>query len=157
MTRRKRNSDDRQLPSIRGQEVPDPLARASFDVLLSGKVPLIRFPIGHSWMAKPAVEAAVGAIMSPQGLIDPQRWLDLQAACGHTAELYVIDRHGERYRVMDVLPDAGGETGQLLLRHLGRKSRSGDMLVDLQDGYGKMLPFVAYKKQNPPRRKRKGR
>lgn len=140
------------LPATKAQEVDEPLARATFDVMLSGAYPLVRVPKGHAWMAKSSVSGAVSALMTPQGLVDPQRWLDLQAACGHTADLYVMDRHGERYRVIDVLPDAGGETGRLLLRHVGRRSRTGDSLVDIQEAYGYMLPFVVYKKQNPRHR-----
>ena len=116
--------------------------------MLSGNFSLIRVPQGHSWVAKPNVARDMTKLMTRSGLANPQHWYDLFASCGVSASLYVMDGHGERYKVLDVEIDPGGETGELVLQHLGRRSRHGSMRVDIQDGYGKMLPFVVYKQQN---------
>ena len=162
------NPEEHQLPAILPKdsllpalpvavEIPageNMIPRADLQLMASGKFPLIRVPAGHMYMAKPKVAEDMTRLMTKSGLADPQRWYDLFASCGISASLYVMDSHGERYRVVDVLIDPGEETGMLVLQHLGRRSRQGNMQVDLHAGYGKMLPFVAYKHQhfrrNPP-------
>jgi len=122
--------------------------RATFDVMRSGRFPLIRIPVGQSWILKSRVVDALARLMTRAGLQNPQRWYDLFAACGMDASLYVMDQHTERYKVIDVEIDAGGETGELILQHLGRRSRNNQVMrVDILDGYGKMIPFVAYREQ----------
>jgi hypothetical protein len=127
------------------------IPRADLQLMLSGNFSLIRVPRGHSWMVKPKVTQGMTQLMTGSGLADPQRWYDLLASCGLSANLYVMDGHGERYKVIDVEIDPGGETGELILQHLGRRSRQGYMRVDIQDGYGRMLPFVVYKEQHSRR------
>jgi len=131
------------------EEIPknQPLIpRATFDVMLSGNFPLIRVSEGGSWKIKPKVTQTMSQLITKEGIANPDRWYDLFAACGTSATLYVMDTHGERYRVVDIDIDYGGETGQLILQHLGRRSRGGNlMLIDIWEAYGKMLPFVVYK------------
>lgn len=124
------------------------IPRASLALMASGKFTLIRVPEGHLWMVKSNTVRDMTKLMSRSGLANPQYWYDLLASCSTSANLYVMDAHGERYKVLDVEIDPGGETGELVLQHLGRRSRQGSMRVDIHEGYGKMLPFVVYKQQN---------
>jgi len=124
------------------------IPRADLQLMASGNFPLIRVPPGHLWMVKPKVTEDITKLMTRSGLANPQYWYDLLASCSLSASLYVMDSYGERYKVIDVEIDPGGETGELILQHLGRRSRQGPMRVDIQDGYGRMLPFVVYKQQN---------
>jgi hypothetical protein len=143
---------DSLLPALpTATEIPageNMIPHADLQLMASGRFPLIRVPAGHMWVVKPKVSSDMTQLMTRSGLSDPQRWYDLFASCSLSADLYVMDRHGERYKVIDVLVDPGGETGELVLQHLGRRSRQGNMRVDIQDGYGKMLPFVVYKHQH---------
>lgn len=131
-----------------------PPAKLDFARLARGELPLVY----TSGDAQPVaqVQAALSALVfSPaeRGLVNPRAWDDLLAAAGRRAGVWVVDRSGERWQVLEVLFDPGGETGQLVLRHLGRRARQGELLVDLQDAYGFMIPVVVYKgtKQNPIR------
>jgi len=131
------------------EEIPDnqPMVpRATFELMLSGNFPLIRVPKGESWRVKPDLIKRMSSLMTKQGIADANRWYDLLASCGTGATIYVMDSHGERYRVVDVNIDLGGETGELVLQHLGRRSRGGAVMrIDIWDAYGKMIPFVVYK------------
>lgn len=117
--------------------------RVSFDLMLSGKAPFTYLPEG-AYEHQP-LTAALGRLLTRQGIADVNAWEDLLAQCGSTrAKLYVVDRAGERYQVVGVEFDFGGDTGQLLVRHLGPKSRGGDFRVDIHQAFGKMLPVVVY-------------
>lgn len=144
---------DSLLPAFpAAAEIPETdalIPRADLQLMASGKFPLIRVPPGYLWMVKPKVTNNMSQLMTRSGLADPQRWYDLLASCSLSANLYVMDSHGERYKVIDVEIDPGGETGELILQHLGRRSRQGNMRIDIHDGYGRMLPFVVYKEQYP--------
>ena len=121
------------------------IPRATFELMLSGRFPLIRIPEGKAWILKPKIVQNFLQLMTQTNLLDPQKWYDLLASCSLSANLYVMDRYGERYKVIDVEIDPGGETGVLVLQHLGRRNRQGYFKVDIQDGYGNMLPFIVYK------------
>ena len=122
------------------------IPRASLDVMISGKFPLIRVREGQLWKVKPRVVEALAKLITVEGLANINAWYDLDAFAGNSADLYVMDSHGERYKVEDVLHDYGGETGQLVLRHLGRRSRGGKLLyIDIWDAYKKMVPFIVYR------------
>jgi hypothetical protein len=98
------------------------------------------------WRVKPRVVESLAKLITVHGLADINAWYDLDAFLGNSADLYVMDRYGERYKVVDVLHDPGGETGELVLMHLGRKSRGGKRLyIDIWDAYKKMIPFVVYR------------
>ncbi len=117
--------------------------RVSFDLMLSGKAPFAYLPEGA--YEHPPLTAALGNLLTRRGIADVNAWEDLLAQCGSTrAKLYVVDRAGERYQVVGVEFDFGGDTGQLLVRHLGAKSRGGDFRVDIHQAFGKMLPVVVY-------------
>lgn len=121
--------------------------RVQFELLAQGQQPFVYMPPGT--VERPAITRALYELLaSGYGMATPAAWEDLLAAVGQSAKLFVIDGYGERWEVRDVLFDYGGETGELILRHLGRRSREGDFVVDLQEAYGRMLPVVVYK---PPR------
>jgi hypothetical protein len=48
--------------------------------------------------------------------------------------------------VLEVVFHYGGESGDLRLRHIGRK---GERLVGIHEAYGRMAPIVAYKPYTP--------
>lgn len=124
------------------------LPRTTFDVMLSGNFDFIRVPRDREWAVKPNITQAFTALLSKSGLANPTAWLDTLVACSRRADLYVMDRYAERYRVLDVIVDPGEETGYIVVRHLGRKSRAGTQSIDIHDAYGKMLPFIVYKDSN---------
>ena len=143
-----RSSDAPLVPAVQAKELQQGellVPRATFEVMLSGNFDFIRVPEGCLWMVKPRITDVFSRLLTRRGLADPQTWYDMLAACGSLAHLYVMDRYGERYKVIDVTLDPGGETGVLIVNHLGRRSRSGYMSIDIHDAYGKMLPFVSYK------------
>lgn len=114
--------------------------RVSWDLMLSGKYPFVHLPEGV--VENQRIRSILEKVLTPQGLADINAWEDLVASCGLRAKLFIMDRHGERYEVKDVLMDYGGETGRLLVRHIGPK---GDMQVDIHKAHGYFLPVVVYK------------
>lgn len=142
--------EQRYLPALR----PEPLPRgewrpprATFELAASGRFPLAYMPEGT--YEKPGLAAAHAQLLTPAGLASPAAWYNLLAAAGHSANVFLIDRHGERWQLIDVLFDYGGETGQLKLRHVGARSREGDRLVDIRMAYGHAIPVVVYKRGGP--------
>jgi phage terminase Nu1 subunit (DNA packaging protein) len=176
-------------------EVPrkEMVPRATFEVMLSGRFPLIRTAEGDLWQVKPYLVKAMSDLMTVEGIKDARAWENLLAACMQSANLYVMDKRGERYKVVSVDIDYGydeedeeddGKTvaignllseadlaswpedgkeirqprgrapanpasGELVLQHLGRRSRGGARVrIDIWDAFGKMLPFVTYKARN---------
>lgn len=122
--------------------------RATRDVISSGKVPLIYMP--PSAYERPTITNALRRMYEdPRRMASPDAWEDLLATAGTVANVYVFDRHGERYRVEHVRFYPGGESGELEIVHIGRRGR---LRVDLHDAFGYMLPVVAYKptRLNPP-------
>jgi hypothetical protein len=84
--------------------------------------------------------------MSRQGIADVNAWerLFLKAKAAD-ADLFVVDRSGERWHVRDVLVDFGGETGRLRVLHFGARSRDGETTVDIHKAFGYMIPTVVYR------------
>lgn len=131
----------------RGAPVRPPMG-LQFNALATGGAPLVFKPEGVQ--ERPRVNEALynllqGQVQYGQGLISPDAWEDLLASAGTVAKVYVVDRRGERYELREVLFDHGGETGRLVLRHLGARSREGDLVIDIRQAYGYMLPVVVYK------------
>lgn len=128
----------------------------TFGMLASGQAPLVYLPEGGR--EKPSVTQALQSMLTrhpAEGLANPDAWEDLLAAAGIGAKVYVVDRRNEQWQVINVRFDPGGRTGQLQVRHLGRLSRSGDRLIDLQEAFSYMIPVVVYRsgrslRQNPP-------
>lgn len=126
-----------------------PRSAAKFDLLESGKAPFIIMPVGS--YEKLRITQSMYYLL--HNLKDPQAWENVWIAIGGipghggangTAELYVVDRSNERYQVIDLDLDYGGETGSLRLRHVGRRSRE-RIEIDVEQAYGYMLPIVMYK------------
>lgn len=117
--------------------------RVSFDLQLSGRAPFIYMPEGT--YEHPPVTRALGKVLTRRGMADPQAWEDLLAACGTRARVFLNDRRGERWELRGIDIDYGGETGKLIVRHLGPRSREGDIGIDLHRAYGHFLPVVVYK------------
>lgn len=145
------------LPMPAPKTMTTPPRGLVFADLASGEAPLIYQPEGT--YEKPAITQALQSMLTVgpvMGITNPNTWEDLLAAAGAgTADVFVVDRRGERYKVIDVLFDFGGESGELRLRHLGRRSRQGDLYVDLERAFGYMIPIVVYKsrqsfRKNPP-------
>lgn len=131
------------LPAVRVERLPSHEwrpPRVSFDLLLSGRAPLVHAPEGVA--ERPKVAEALARLLTRQGIADVNRWEDLHAACGTAARLFVVDRAGERWEVEGVRFDRGGETGRLELVHLGPGGRRS---VGIHEGYGRMLPVVVYR------------
>lgn len=150
------------LPMPAPKTMTTPPRGLVFSDLASGEAPLIYQPEGT--YEKPAITEALQSMLTVgpvMGITNPNTWEDLLAAAGAgTADVFVVDRRGERYKVIDVLFDFGGETGELRLRHLGRRSRQGDLYVDLERAFGYMIPIVVYKsrqsfRKNPDERMRR--
>jgi GNAT superfamily N-acetyltransferase len=124
-----------------------PPRRLSFQLLATGGAPLVYLP--GRVVEKPQASRALGALLTRHpfegGLATPAAWEDLLAAVGIDGQVFVVDRGGDRWEVRGVQFDPGGFSGQLRVRHQGRKARRGDMLIDLQDAYGYMIPIVVYK------------
>lgn len=151
----KNPGDEAQLPSPRRESLlpalpPQALPvgqwtppRVSWELMTSGRQPFVYMP--ESAYEHPPVTTALERVLTRAGVVDINRWEDLIAACGHRAKVFVIDRSGERYEVRDVLPDYGGETGRILVRHVGPRSRVGDLEIDIHKAFGQMLPVVVYK------------
>lgn len=126
-----------------------------FQALASGSSPLVFLPAGVSHV--PAVSTAMEKLLlsAPDsgGLTTPDAWEDLIASVGTRGDVFVVDRSGERWKVLDIEFDPGAYTGRLRLLHQGRVARYGPRLVDLHEAYGFMLPIVVYKqyryKRNP--------
>lgn len=142
--------EQRFLPALR----PEPLPRgewkppqSTFELAASGRLPLVYMPEGT--YEKPGLVTAHARLLTPAGLASPTAWYDLLAAAGHSANVFLIDRYGERWRLIDVLLDYGHETGQLQLRHVGARSRGGDRYVDVSAAYGHAIPIVVYKRGGP--------
>ena len=135
------------LPALR----PEPLPRgewkppqATFELAASGRFPLVYMPEGT--YGKPGLTTAHAQLLTRTGLASPVAWYNLIAAAGVSANVFLIDRHGERWRLVDVLLDYGQETGQLVLRHVGSMSRGGDHVMDIRLVYGNAIPVVVYKR-----------
>jgi len=132
-----------------------PREAADFNLLAKGRLPFIITAPGRE--PKPELIASLYTLL--HNLNIAQAWDDLLIQLGALpglggtrADLYVVDQHGERYKVIDIELDFGGETGQLVLRHIGRRSRQGVMRVDIEQAYGYMLPVVMYRGKGPARR-----
>jgi hypothetical protein len=142
--------DPRFLPA-RIQARGEPPRRHSFELMAQGEAPLVYIPHGAITTRLPEITSALGAILSrhPEegGLATPDAWENLAAAVGvSAAKLYVVDRNGERWRVLRVNWDPGGYTGEIEVQHQGRHSRGGRThWLDLQQFYGQMLPVVIFK------------
>lgn len=134
-----------QTPAPAGLTTPP--RGLDFMALAHGEQPTIYLTEGAR--EKPEITRAMHHLATAHplaGVANPDAWEDLLAAAGRSATVYVVDRAGERWGVMEVLWDPGGETGQLRLRHLGPRSRGGQsLLVDLQEAFGYMIPVVVYK------------
>lgn len=171
---RRRNPDPPQLPAkkryfLPAEEpgkafvaVPIPAAQhapprgLSLESLVRGELPLVYLP--HGAYENEAVSEALYGLLRAHpavGLSSPDAWDRLLAAVGHRAKVYVVDGRGERWLVADVFFDRGGETGELLVEHLGPE---GKRRVPLLGSYGAergyahpwLIPVVVYKAP-PPR------
>lgn len=134
------------LPAIPGEKLPTHEwrpPRVSWDLMLSGRAPFVYLPEGVS--ERPKITEKLAALLTRRGIADVNAWEDLHAACGTGARLWVVDRSGERWEVLGVDFDYGSETGRLRVRHLGPRSREGELLIDIHQAFGRMLPVVVYK------------
>lgn len=127
--------------------------RVSWPLLVSGKAPLVYMGLGS--YERPAVTTALSALL--RNLHHVQAWENLLVSAGTVADVYIYDRHAERYRLLDVLVDPGEETGQLVLRHMGKKARQGDIQIDIHETYGFVFPVVVYKSTRIAGNPRRGR
>jgi len=124
--------------------------RISFELLLSGKSSFIYVPERvdqtPSFAEKHAkILTSLKNLLTKRGIADVHKWYDLLVnANAASAKLYVIDTNSERWEVIDVIFDYGQETGQLIVRHLGPRSREGEILIDIHRAYSFMLPMVVY-------------
>lgn len=124
-----------------GQWLPP---RVSWDLMLSPKTQqFVYLPDGVQENTR--ITTTLGGLLTRSGIASANAWEDLLAACGTRARLFVIDRWGERYEVREVLFDYGGETGRLVVRHVGARGRQGDLEIDIHKAVGYMLPVVVYK------------
>lgn len=124
------------LPSRGG-----PPPRTSWELLTSGGAPLAYLP--ESSYERPAVTAALQVMYGdPRQFANMEAWENLLSAAGTAAAVYVYDRHGERYKVLRVDPYPGGESGELVVQHVGPR---GTTRVDIHRAFGYILPVVAYK------------
>ena|GEM_PF-2544653 len=135
----------RRVPA--SKQVP---GRAEAEAVLQGKGSLVLLPKGA--VERPEVTAALGQLLGQLRSVDA--WERLFLEVGSRAGLYVVTRQGEFYRVRDVIVDPGGESGVLRVTGLGRASRRGPMEVDVEEAYGYMVPYVAYRspRTNPKKR-----
>lgn len=118
--------------------------RTHFDLIARGKAPLVYLPEGRA--LREDVAKALEAMLTGRAIADPNAWERLYLMAKRAdADLFVVDRQGERWHVRDVLIDFGGETGQLALIHVGARSRSGEKLVDVMKGFGFMVPVVVFR------------
>lgn len=138
-----------QPPVFAVSGVP-PKTAANFALLSKGLAPFIIMPVGT--YEKERITQAMHFLLHNLSL--PMAWEGVWVAIGGipghggangTAELYVVDRRNERYQVIDVDLDYGGETGRLVLRHIGRRSRE-RIEIDIEHAFSYMLPIVMYKK-----------
>ena len=140
-------SPEEQLPALAPAVLPPGVwapPRVTFNLLATGKAPLIH--LGEGRTSRPEVALALKGVMSRRGIADVNAWerLFLKAKAAD-AELFVVDRSGERWHVRDVLVDFGGETGRLVVLHFGPRSRTGDATVDIHRAFGYMIPVVVYR------------
>lgn len=119
-----------------------PPKKLDFRLLATGKLPLVYVPEYR----RPRKDVTLAHVHLLRNLRDPDAWDRMLAICGITnARLWVVDRRGERYRVVGLEYDYGGESGQLKLQPTGKASRGGVLKwVDIEDGYGYMIPIVTY-------------
>jgi len=111
-----------QLPSIISQEsAPDPVTLEMFYALL------------HS-MEKPQAWHQLFKHLEELG--KPPR--------SQRIDFYVTNHHDERFLILNVSLDFGGESGKLILQPLGRRSRGRYPDVDIEDAYGIMWPLLLY-------------
>lgn len=128
-----------------------PKSAADFELLLAGNLPLII--ADPSNQPKPELVETFFELMHSLG--SAQSWMRLYERAGlirggkgvNNTDLYVVDRHGQRYLVLDVELDWGGETGYLSLRPVGKKGRGGKVInIDIEDAYGYMVPVLLMRK-----------
>jgi hypothetical protein len=110
-------------------------------LLTSGKANLIY--MGEGSYERQALTNAYFNLL--KNLHHIQAWEDAFIAAGTVADIYAHDRHGERYRLMGVEVDPGDETGVLVLRHLGKKARQGDIRIDVHETFGYLFPTIVYR------------
>lgn len=115
--------------------------RISWDLLTTGKANLIY--MGEGSYERQALTNAYFNLL--KNLHNIQAWEDAFISAGTVADIYVHDRHGERYRLMGVEVDPGDETGILVLRHLGKRARQGDIRIDVHETYGYLFPTIVYR------------
>jgi len=134
---------DSLLPAVPAQVLPRNVwspPRVSWDLMTSGRQPLVYLPEGVP--EKPGVRTALEQVMTREGLASVDAWERLLVEVGNRGKLFVVDRNGERWQVLDVVAYYGGDSGYLRVRHIGRL---GDRSVDIHEVYGRAIPVVVYK------------
>jgi len=105
-----------------------PKGAANFLLLSEGKSPFIITPQGAEWKYKEEISAKLYDLI--MNLDDIGSWEDLWVKCGGlqglgcsagSFEIYLVSRHNERYKLINVSMDYGDESGVLGVRHIGPK------------------------------------
>lgn len=127
--------------NLRNSYLPRDLLK--FNLLREGRHPFII--AAEDREESPEITSALFDLFANFNDADYWEKLFIQTS-SRNAELFVIDRRNERYRVKEVEIDVGGETGVLVLQHLGKRGRGGKLIrIDIEEGANHMMPVVVYK------------
>lgn len=143
-------TSDGLVPAIASPEqIPDgflPRGAVRFDLLAKGMHPFVILPEGRSLNE----DVGDSLIELLHDITSAVGWYNLFVDVkGRSAELFIIDRNNERYRVVRVNVDLGGDSGTLSIQHLGKRSREGILEVDIEEANSYMLPVIVYKPYRP--------
>jgi hypothetical protein len=138
-----------------------PQSAANFELLLTGELPLIIADPTNPPKAE-LVEAFFDLMHNLGSVHSWDRFYQMAGLVKggkglNRTDIYIVDRHGRRYLLLDVESDWGGETGYLSLRPLGKAGRGGRTInIDIEEAYGYMVPVLLMRK-HPGRKTRRSR